>query len=114
MAKVPAAIMRLHLQELASLLASDMTDKQIMTQLGLKRRTYFYRKSCVHKIWGNIAAKKTKAVLEFEADVLKDRFLRLYRQLEENIAKSTFKLEIEGSRYRQVRRELKQAEGLQA
>jgi hypothetical protein len=123
MAKIPAAVMRVHLQELARLLTSEMTDKEIMTKLGLKRRTYFFRKRKVYAIYGNIAQKKAELLLEGEAHILKDRFLRLYRQLEQNIADSntplkhkaraaqvaaelaiqTFKLEVEGYRSRQAR-----------
>ncbi len=129
MAKIPAAIIRLHLEELAKKLAQGYSDKEIMQELNLNRRTFYRYKAKVFKLWGDIAARRSGQSLEFQAQVLADRFSRLYRGLEQNITnannKSTrlrdkataahvaadlaiqlFKLEVEGIRARQ----LKQAE----
>jgi orotate phosphoribosyltransferase-like protein len=84
--KIPVAQHHIHLEELARLIAKGLSDKDIMQELNLKRRTYYYRKAQVSKIYGNIAEKKTEETLEAEAHILKDRFLHLYRMLYENIA----------------------------
>jgi hypothetical protein len=130
MAKIPAAQMRLKLEDLAKLLAAGYTDKEIMTSLKLKRRTFYYYKAKVCRIFGNIAEKNTEQVLEFEAEILKDRYIRLFRNLEQRatnrntklrdvanaseiaamIATNIFRLEMEGFRARKTRRELKQGE----
>jgi hypothetical protein len=125
MAKIPSAQMRIHLEELAKKLAAGYTDKQIMQELNYKERTFYYHKAKVCAIFGNIAEKKTEETLEAEAHILKDRFLRLYRHLEQNITngnarlkdKATaahvaadlaiqlFKLEVEGIRTRQLKQD---------
>jgi hypothetical protein len=130
MAKIAAAQMRLKLEELVKKLAAGYTDKEIMQDLKLKRRTFYYHKAKVCSMYGNIAEKKTEQVLEFEAHLLKNRFLRLYRNLQErvtnrdtklrdvanasevaaDIAINIFKLEMEGFRARKTRIELKQGE----
>ena len=83
MAKIPSAQMHLKLEELAKKLAAGYTDKEIMQALNLKRRSFYYHKAKVCKMFGDIAEKKTKQVLEFESQILKDRFMRLYRNLEQ-------------------------------
>lgn len=130
MAKIPSAQMHLKLEELVKKLAARCTDKEIIQDLKLKRRTFYYHKAKVCRTYGNIAEKKTEDVLEFEAHILKNRFLRLYRNLAQrltdrntklrdaanasevaaDIAINIFRLEIEGFRSRQTRRELKQNE----
>jgi hypothetical protein len=130
MAKIQAAQMRLKLEDLAKKLAAGFTDKEIMADLKLKRRTFYYYKAKVCRMFGNIAEKKTEQVLEFEAEILKDRYIRLYRNLEQGttnrstklrdaanasevaamIATNIFRLEVEGFRARKTRRELKQCE----
>ncbi len=130
MAKIPAAQMHLRLEELAKKLAAGYSDKEIMQDLKLKRRTFYYYKAKVCRMYGNVAQKKTEQVLEFEAHLLKDRFLQLYRNLEQRvtnrdtkprdaanatevaamIATNIFTLEVEGFMARQTRRELKQGE----
>ena len=122
--------MRLKLEELAKKLAAGKSDKEIMQDLKLKRRTFYYYKAKVCSMYGNIAEKKTEQVLEFEAHILKNRFIGLYRNLEERItnrdtklrdvanasevaamiATNIFRLEVEGFRARKTRSELKQAE----
>jgi hypothetical protein len=130
MAKKPAAQTRHDVEELAKKLAAGFTDKQIMQDLKLKRRTFYNYKAKVCRMFGNIAEKKTEQVLEFEAEILKDRYIRLYRKLEHRatnrstklrdaanasevaamIATNIFRLEVEGFRARKTRRELKQGE----
>lgn len=130
MAKITSAQTNLKLEELAKKLAAGYSDKEIMQALNLKRRTYYNYKSKVCKMFGDIAEKKTEQVLEFEAQILKDRFMRLYRNLEQratdrntklhdaanasevaaDIAKNILRLEMEGFMARQTRRELKQGE----
>ncbi len=130
MAKKPAAQIHHDLEELAKKLAAGYTDKQIMQDLNLKRRTFYYYKTKVCSMFGNIAEKKTEQVLEFEAEILKDRYTRLFRNLEQRatnrntklhdvanatevaamIATNIFRLEVEGFRARKTRSELKQAE----
>ena len=122
--------MHLKLEELAKKLAAGYTDKEIMQALNLKRRSFYYHKAKVCKMFGDIAEKKTKQVLEFESQILKDRFMRLYRNLEQratdrntklhdaanasevaaDIALNIFRLETEGFTARQTRSELKQGE----
>ena len=81
-----AAQMCLKLEDLAKKIAAGFTDKEIMADLNLKRRTFYYYKAKVCMMFGNIPrvlpCKKTEQVLEFEAEILKDRFIRLYRNLE--------------------------------
>jgi hypothetical protein len=101
-----------------------------MQDLKLKRRTFYYYKAKVCRMFGNIAEKKTEQALEFEAEILKDRYIRLFRNLEHRatnrniklrdvanaseiaamIATNIFRLEVEGFRARKTRRELKQGE----
>ena len=75
--------MHIKLEELAKKLAAGCTDKEIIQDLKIKRRTFYYHKAKVCRMYGNIAEKKTEDVLEFEAHILKNRFLRLYRNLEQ-------------------------------
>jgi hypothetical protein len=130
MAKIPSAHMHLKLEELAKKLAAGYMDKEIMQALNFKRRTSYYYKAKVCSMYGSIAEKKTEQVLEFELQILKDRFMRLYRNLEQratdrntklhdaanasevaaDIALNIFRLETEGFTARQTRRELKQGE----
>jgi hypothetical protein len=121
--KIPAAVMAIHIEELARKLSEGNTDRQIMQELNIPERTFYYRKAIVSKIYGKITERKTEEVIEAEMHVLKDRFLRLYRQLEQNIANSNdrlrdkasaaqvaadlaiqvLRLEVEGYRTRQAR-----------
>ena len=124
MSRTSDAQMRLHLEELAKLLAEGYnSDKQLMQELNLKRRTFYYHKAKIVKLWGDIAARRSEQSLEFQAQVLADRFLRLYRQLEQNITNGNdrlrdkadaahaaaelaikiFQLEVEGVRARRLK-----------
>jgi hypothetical protein len=130
MAKIPSVQTNLKLEELAKKLAAGYSDKEIMQALNLKRRSFYYHKAKVCKMFGDIAEKKTEQVLEFESQILKDRFMRIYRNLEQratdrntklrdaanasevaaDIALNIFRLETEGFTARETRRELKQGE----
>jgi hypothetical protein len=80
-------------------------------------------------MFGNISEKKTEQILEFEAEILKDRYIRLFRNLEQKvttdqtmnlrdaanasevaatIATNILRLEVEGFMARKTRRELEQ------
>ena len=88
MAKIPAAQIHLKLEDLAEKLAAGLTDKEIMQDLQIKRRTFYNYKAKVSRMFGNIAEKKTEQKLEFEAEMLKERYLRLFRNLEQRIMKA--------------------------
>jgi len=95
------------------------TDKEIMEELGIKERTFYYYKEKIYQQSAEIQAKKkTEQVLAFEMQILKDRLSRIYRHLDQritaenvkardlieivpvacDIAESIYKLEIEGLR----------------
>jgi hypothetical protein len=92
MSKIPEAQMRIHIEELARKLSEGNTDREIMQELNIPERTFYYRKAIVSRIYGNITERKIEQVIEAETHILKDRFLRLYRQLEQNIANSNDRL----------------------
>jgi hypothetical protein len=52
--------MRIHIEQLAKKLAAGYSDKDIMQELNLPERTFYYRKAQISKIYGNIARKKTE------------------------------------------------------
>ncbi|MFL6456069.1 MAG: hypothetical protein ACJ71G_03765 [Nitrososphaeraceae archaeon] len=83
--KTPAAEIGLRLEQIAERLAAGCTDKDVIKDLNLKERTFYYYKAEISRIYGDITAKKTEQALDFEAEVLKDRYLRLYRSLEQRI-----------------------------
>lgn len=121
---VAAAIMRAQLETIAKRLSDGYTDAEIMRDLKIKRTSFYSCKSKIFKQYGDLAARKLQQSLEFEAEVLKDRYIRLYRQLELKmndkdesladtamaaeiaafIATNIFKLEVEGLRARQGQR----------
>lgn len=124
MAKIPEAQMNAQLEEIVRQINAGYTDLEIMKNLNVKRQTFYDYKQKIFKRFGDIAAKKTDATLEFEADLLKDRYNRLFRNLELSvtdpsanlgdkalasevaafIATNIFKLEVEGLRARQGRK----------
>ena len=129
MAKIPAGQIHLKLEDLAEKIAAGFTDKEIMQDLGLKRRTFYNYKAKVSRMFGNVADKKIEEKLEFEAEILKERYIRLFRNLEQKvttdqsmnlrnaanaseiaamIATNIFRLEIEGFMARKTRKELEQ------
>ena len=94
------------------------TDKEIIEELGIKERTFYYYKEKLYQQSAEIQAKKTEQILVFESQILKDRLTDMYRQLQQraraentkardlaeittaayNIAINIFKLESEGLR----------------
>lgn len=125
MAKIPAGLMRAQLEEIVKQINAGYTDLEIMKNLNINRNTFYDYKEKIFKIYGDVAAKKTEAALEFEADLLKDRYTRIFRNLMADlsitdpsqnlgdkalasevaalIATNIFKLEFEGLRARQGR-----------
>ena len=93
-------------------------DKEIMEELSIKERTFYYYKEKLYKQSAEIQAKKTEEILAFEMQILKDRLSRIYRHLDQrvtdvntrvrdlieivplacDIAETIFKLESEGLR----------------
>lgn len=122
---ISAAVMRAQLEAIAKKLSDGYTDSEIMKDLNIKRATFYNYKARIFNLYGDLAAKKTEKSLEFEAEVLKDRYIRLYRALELRISShpkdedigevavateiaafictNIFKLETEGLRARQGR-----------
>lgn len=71
---------------IAKKISQGYTDTEIMEELKLRRARFYLYKKKVYNVWGDLAAKKTQATVEFEAGVLKDRLTRLLRQLELRIS----------------------------
>jgi hypothetical protein len=107
------------LMEIEHRICHGCTDIQIMEDLGIKERTFYYYKEKLYQQSAKIQAKKkTEQVLVFEMQILKDRLTYIYRHLEQrvtagntrvrdlieiallacNIAEIIFKLESEGLR----------------
>jgi hypothetical protein len=94
------------------------TDSEIMEELHIKERTFYYYKSKLYEQSAELQRKKTEETLAFETQILKDRLTRLYRHVEQrltcentkcreaadlsevacNIAINIFRLENEGLR----------------
>jgi hypothetical protein len=94
------------------------TDKEIIEELNIKERTFYYYKNKIYQMSGSIQAKKTEEMMAFELQILKDRltllFRHLYLKLEspntklgqvakiadtaQQIATNIYKLEFEGLR----------------
>jgi FixJ family two-component response regulator len=106
-------------REIQHRICQGHTYKEIMKQLGIKERTFYYYKEKMYQQSAEIQAKKTGEVLAFEMQILNDRLSRIYRHLEERltatektrardlaeiataaceIAKTNIKLECEGLR----------------
>ena len=92
MANVARNIVRGQVETIANKISSGYTDSDIMRDLGLKRHTYYNYKRRVIQEFGAAARKKSEDVIEFEAEVLKDRYIRLYRNLELRISNPSEKL----------------------
>ncbi len=107
------------LMEIEHRICEGHTDKEIMDDLAIKERTFYYYKEKLYQQSARIQAKtKTEQVLAFEMQILKDRLSRMYRHLDQrvtaenvkardlieivplacNIAETIYKLEIEGLR----------------
>jgi len=120
---ISTATYRAQLEQIARSLTSGKTDTEIMNEVGVSRPTFYRYKIKIHKMFGDMAQKKTEDTIEFEAEVLKDRLLRLYRCLEKgiedrdvdltdkataaavanDIATNIFRLEVEGLRARHLK-----------
>jgi hypothetical protein len=59
MSKIAEAQMRIQLETIAKKISQGFTDKQIMQELPMKERAYYYNKKKVYAIYGNIAERKT-------------------------------------------------------
>ena len=59
------------------------TDKEIIKDLGIKERTFYYYKEKLYQQSAEIQAKKTEQILVFESQILKDRLTDMYRQLQQ-------------------------------
>lgn len=106
------------LMEIEHRICQGHTDKEIIEELGIKERTFYYYKEKLYQQSAEIQAKKTEQILVFESQILKDRLTDMYRQLQQraraentkardlaeittaayNIAINIFKLESEGLR----------------
>jgi ACT domain-containing protein len=107
------------LMEIEHRICQGRTDKEIMEELGIKERTFYYYKEKIYQLSAHVQSKKNTAeVLAFEMQILKDRLSRMYRHLDEritaenvkardlveivplacNIAETIFKVESEGLR----------------
>ena len=83
--KITAGQMRGQLEEIAKKLSAGYTDREIMKDLKIPRSTFYRYKAKIFSIFGDLAAKKTEKVLEFESEILKDSYIRLYRNLETRV-----------------------------
>jgi len=119
--KVTEAQTRAQVEMIAKKISQGYTDSEIMAEIRLGRSQFYRYKAKMYQMFGNVAAKKTQESIEFEAEVLKDRLIRLHRTLEAamlregaeladiaqaaavgmEIAINVFKLECEGLRVRQ-------------
>ena len=106
------------LMEIEHKICQGHTDKEIMDELGIKERIFYYYKEKIYQQSAGIQAKKKEQVLAFEMQILKDRLSRIYRHLDQritaengkardlvelvplacDIAETIFKLESEGLR----------------
>ena len=69
------------LVEIEHKLCQGRTDKEIIKELNIKERTFYYYKNKLYQISASIQAKKTEEIMAFEQQILKDRLTRLYRYL---------------------------------
>lgn len=124
MPRTTAPERRAQIELIAKKLTAGFTDTDVMNVLKIKRATFYNYKAKIFEIWGDLSAKKTEQSVQFEAELLKDKLIRLHRLLEMRIieakdesladiaeacsidaqlAIATFKLEFEGLRTRQLR-----------
>jgi hypothetical protein len=72
------------LMDIEHRICHGLTDKEIMEELGIKERTFYYYKQKIYERSAKIQVQKTpEEVLAFEVQILKDRLTRLYRHLEQ-------------------------------
>ncbi len=67
--------------EIEHRICQGRTDKEIIKELNIKERTFYYYKNKLYQISASIQAKKTEEIMAFEQQILKDRLTRLYRYL---------------------------------
>lgn len=71
------------LMEIEHRICQGHTDKEIIEELGIKERTFYYYKEKLYQQSAEIQAKKTEQILVFESQILKDRLTDMYRQLQQ-------------------------------
>ena len=71
--------------EIEHRICQGRTDKEIMDELGIKERIFYYYKEKLYQQSAEIQAKKTEEIFAFEMQILKDRLSRIYRHLEQRI-----------------------------
>lgn len=82
MGRITAQERRAQIELIAKKLSQGYTDTDCINELKIKRARFYVYKAKIFAIWGDIAQKKSSESVAFEADVLKDRLLRLQRMLE--------------------------------
>jgi hypothetical protein len=120
---MPAAHRLAQMNLISKRLSEYKSDSEIIQELGISADSFYRYKARIIKTYGNIAAKKTEATLEFEASQLKDNLTKMLRSLQkgiededndlgdraaaaaiaEDIAINIYRLEAEGLRQRQSR-----------
>lgn len=70
------------LLEMQRLISTGYNDGEIMRQLGLTRRLFYYYKDKIYKASAAIQARKAENILAWEQQLLKERLTRLFRLLE--------------------------------
>jgi uncharacterized protein YjcR len=73
------------LVEIEHRICQGHTDKEIIEELGIKERTFYYYKEKLYQQSAEIQAKKTEQILVFESQILKDRLTDIYRQLQQRV-----------------------------
>jgi FixJ family two-component response regulator len=74
------------LMQIEHRICQGQTDKEIMEELGIRERTFYYNKEKIYQLSAEVQSKKNTAeVLAFEMQILKDRLSRMYRHLDERI-----------------------------
>ena len=86
---------RLQLQneliEIESRICKGRTDSEIMEELHIKERTYYYYKVKLYEQSAELQRKKTEETLAFETQILKERMTRLYRHVEQRLTNENTK-----------------------
>lgn len=82
MGRITASQRRAQIELIAKKLSQGYTDSDCMVDLKIKRATFYNYKSHIFDIWGNLSEKKSQQSIAFEAELLKDRLIRLHRMLD--------------------------------
>ena len=77
--------------EIEHRICEGRTDREIMDELDIKERTFYYYKEKLYQQSAEIQAEKTKDVLAFEMQILKDRLSRIYRHLDQRVTAENVK-----------------------